>query len=97
MSEEERIAFWENLYASPGFGIWQGNFHDIHTDREVNRQISEFVAEKIRRRVHDPKVADMLIPADHGFGTRRVPLETGYYEVFNQDNVELVSVLDTPI
>lgn len=97
VSEAERTAFWEQLYAAPGFGIWQGNFHDIHTDREVNRQISDFVAEKIRQRVHDPKVADMLVPSDHGFGTRRVPQETKYYEVFNQDNVELVSVLDTPI
>lgn len=97
VSDAERKAFWEQLYASPGFGIWQGNFHDIHTDREVNRQMSEFVAEKIRQRVDDPKVADMLVPDDHGFGTRRVPQETGYYEVFNQDNVELVGVLDTPI
>ncbi|MEP3330827.1 NAD(P)/FAD-dependent oxidoreductase [Sedimentitalea sp.] len=97
LSEEDRLAFWESLYGSPGFGIWQGNFHDIHTDREVNRQLSDFVAEKIRQRIHDPKVADMLIPKDHGFGTRRVPQETHYYEVFNQENVELIGVLDTPI
>lgn len=97
LSNEDRLAVWEKLYASPGFGIWQGNFHDIHTDREVNCQISEFVAEKTRARINDPKVADMLVPTDHGFGTRRVPQETRYYEVFNQDNVELVGVLDTPI
>lgn len=97
LSEAERNEVWERLYAAPGFGIWQGNFHDIHTDPEANRQMSEFVAEKIRKRIHDPKVADMLVPVDHGFGTRRVPQETGYYEVFNQDNVELVGVVDTPI
>jgi len=97
VSEEERRAFWEQQYATPGFGMWQGNFRDMLTDREANRQVSEFVAEKIRQRVKDPKVADMLIPKDHGFGTRRVPQETHYYEVFNQDNVELVSILDTPI
>ena len=97
VSEEERNAFWEHLYASPGFGIWQGNFHDIHTNREANNLITEFVANKIRGRVNDPKVAEMLIPKDHGFGTRRVPQETKYFEVFNQDNVELVGVLDTPI
>ena len=39
----------------------------------------------------------MLIPKDHGFGTRRVPQETHYYEVYNQPNVELVSILETPI
>lgn len=97
VSDDERRAVWEHLYSTPGFGIWQGNFHDIHTNREVNRMMSEFVAEKIRARIKDPKIADMLIPTDHGFGTRRVPQETGYYEVFNQDNVELIGVLDTPI
>ncbi|MDD9746412.1 MULTISPECIES: flavin-containing monooxygenase [Marinovum] len=97
VSKEERLAFWEELYKTPGFGIWQGNFHQIHTDREINREISDFVADKIRQRVKDPKVAEQLIPKDHGFGTRRVPQETGYYEVFNQDNVELIPVLETPI
>jgi cation diffusion facilitator CzcD-associated flavoprotein CzcO len=97
VSEEERRAFWEDLYASPGFGIWQGNFRDMLIDRKANRMISDFVADKIRQRVKDPRVAEMLIPKDHGFGTRRVPQETHYYEVYNQPNVELVSILDTPI
>jgi cation diffusion facilitator CzcD-associated flavoprotein CzcO len=97
VSEAERLAFWEELYASPGFGIWQGNFRDMMIDREANRLVSEFVADKIRQRVKDPKVAELLIPKDHGFGTRRVPQETHYYEVYNQPNVELVSILETPI
>ena len=45
----------------------------------------------------DPKVAELLIPKDHGFGTRRVPQETYYYEVYNQPNVTLVSMLEQPI
>ena len=56
------------------------------------RLISEFVARKIRQRVKDPAVAEKLIPKDHGFGTRRVPLETRYYEVYNQPNVRLVDI-----
>ena len=94
---EERIAFWEKLYASPGFGIWQGNFSDMLTDRTANALASEFIASKIRQRVQDPVVAEKLIPKNHGFGTRRVPLETGYYEVFNQPNVELVDLNEAPI
>ena len=94
---EERIAFWEKLYASPGFGIWQGNFRDMLTDRTANALASAFIADKIRQRVHDPVVAEKLIPKNHGFGTRRVPLETRYYEVFNQPNVELVDINETPI
>ena len=45
----------------------------------------------------DPAVAEKLIPKNHGYGTRRVPLESGYYEVFNQPNVRLIDVRETPI
>jgi cation diffusion facilitator CzcD-associated flavoprotein CzcO len=97
VSPEEREAFWEKLYAEPGFGIWQGNFRDILTDRAANALISDFIARKIRQRVKDPAVAEKLIPKNHGFGTRRVPLESGYYEVYNQPNVKLVDINETPI
>jgi len=97
VTPEEREAFFEKLYAEPGFGIWQGNFRDILVDREANALISDFVARKIRQRVTDPAVAEKLIPKNHGFGTRRVPLETRYYEVYNQPNVTLVDVNETPI
>jgi cation diffusion facilitator CzcD-associated flavoprotein CzcO len=97
VSAEEREAFFEKLYAERGFGIWQGNFRDILTDRAANAAISAFVARKIRGRVRDPQVAEQLIPKDHGFGTRRVPLETRYYEVYNQPNVALVDIKQTPI
>jgi cation diffusion facilitator CzcD-associated flavoprotein CzcO len=95
--EDVRQEFWEKLYATPGFGIWVGNFADMLTDRAANKAVSDFVADKIRERVKDQRVAEMLIPKDHGFGTRRVPQETFYYEVYNQPNVELVSIVDTPI
>ncbi|MDO9710589.1 flavin-containing monooxygenase [Paracraurococcus lichenis] len=97
VTKEEREAFYEQLYASPGFGIWVGNFKDMLTDPAANAEISDFVARKIRQRVKDPKVAEMLIPKNHGFGTRRVPLETRYYEVYNQPNVLLVDSKATPI
>ena len=97
VTPEEREAFFEKLYAERGFGIWQGNFRDILTDRTANALISDFVARKIRQRVKDPEVAEKLIPKNHGFGTRRVPLETRYYEVYNQPNVQLVDIKETPI
>ncbi len=97
VSPEEREAFWEKLYGEPGFGIWMGNFRDILTDRAANALISDFVARRIRQRVKDPAVAEKLIPKNHGFGTRRVPLESGYFEVYNQPNVELVDIKETPI
>ena len=97
VSPEEREAFWEHQYNEPGFSMWVGGFKDMMTNSAANQAVSEFVAEKIRQRVNDPEVAELLIPDDHGFGTRRVPQESGYYEVYNQDNVELVSILKTPI
>jgi cation diffusion facilitator CzcD-associated flavoprotein CzcO len=93
----EREAFWEQRYAEPGFGIWFANYRDVLVDPAANRLLSDFMARKIRERVKDPALAEKLIPKDHGFGTRRVPLETGYYEAFNQENVELVDLRETPI
>ncbi len=40
VSDEEREAFFEKLYAERGFGIWQGNFRDILIDRKANAVIS---------------------------------------------------------
>lgn len=97
MSEEERHAFWEDLYEQPGFGIWLGNFRDTGMDEQANALLSRFIEAKIRSRVHDPAVADMLVPTDHGFGTKRVPLETKYYEAYNRPNVELIDLKADPI
>ena len=72
-----------------------GNFRDILVDREANKLIRIF-SRKIRQRVTDPAVAEKLIPKNHGFGTRRVPLG-GYFEVYNQPNVTLVDINETPI
>lgn len=97
VTDEERLALWEKLYAEPGFGKWQGAFSDTYTDRQANELYSAFMAKKIRDRVHDPEVADSLIPKNHGFGTRRVPLESGYFEAYNKPNVRLVDLQKTPI
>lgn len=94
---EEREAFYEHLYSKPGFAFWQGNFRDALVDKAANEAMTDFIARKIRKRVNDPATADLLIPTNHGFGTRRVPLESGYYEVYNQPNVKLVDLRTTPI
>ena len=94
---EERVAMWEKLYGEPGFGIWLANFTEIFMDEAANAEFSEFIADKIRERVHDPVLAEKLIPTDHGFGVQRVPLETRYYEAYNRDNVHLVDLQETPI
>ena len=97
VSREERLALWDRLYDEPGFGIWLGNFREIFTDEAANAEFSAYIADRIRRRVNDPVVAEKLIPKDHGFGVQRVPLETNYFEAYNRDNVHLVDISETPI
>ena len=97
VSREERWALYEKLYYQKGFSKLISNYRDLMTNREANAEFSEFVAEKIRARVNDPAVAEKLIPTDHGFGMRRPPMETFYYEAYNQPNVKLVDLNDTPI
>jgi len=95
--EAEREALFEKLYHEHGFGLWLGNYNDILFDPRANAIVSDFVARKIRQRVKDPAVAEKLIPKNHGFGTRRVPLETRYYEAYNQPNVHLVDIKEDPL
>ncbi|WP_273452508.1 flavin-containing monooxygenase [Nevskia ramosa] len=97
MNPEAREAQLNEWFADGSLGFWIGSIQGVLMDESINAVFSDFVKRKIRARVHDPKVADLLVPDDHGFGTRRVPLETKYYEAFNQPNVKLVSVKKTPI
>jgi cation diffusion facilitator CzcD-associated flavoprotein CzcO len=97
VSREERLELWDKLYDEPGFGIWLANFREIFMDEAANAEFSAYIADRIRRRVKDPAVAEKLIPRDHGFGVQRVPLETDYFEAYNRANVHLVDISETPI
>jgi cation diffusion facilitator CzcD-associated flavoprotein CzcO len=97
VSPAQRRELWDKLYDEPGFGIWLQNFTEIFFDEKANAEFSEYIADRIRQRVNDPVLAERLIPKDHGFGIQRVPLETGYFETYNRDNVVLVDSAETPI
>jgi len=97
LSREERVALWDELYSMPGFAIWLRNFREIFMDDEPNAELSEYIADRIRQRVHDPETAETLIPTDHGFGVQRVPMETNYYEAYNRPNVHLVDIAKNPL
>ena len=94
---EERERVFQERYDRGGFGLWLANYDDILENREANATVSEWVRQRIAERVNDPAVAEKLVPRDHAFGTKRVPLENGYYEIFNRDNVELVDLKESPI
>jgi hypothetical protein len=88
---EEREGLRETHYNQRGLTKWVGNFKDIFTDQEAKDLYSDWMAKKIRA------LAEKLIRKTHNFGTCRVPLENGNYELFNMANVMLVDLNDTPI
>ncbi|WP_040701303.1 flavin-containing monooxygenase [Nocardia vinacea] len=94
---EQRQAFFEKMWNSPGFTKLTENYIDFTTNPEVNKEFCEFIADKIRGIVTDPATADKLIPKDHIYAGRRPPFVTGYFEAYNKLNVSLVALKETPI
>jgi cyclohexanone monooxygenase len=72
-------------------------FNDIMTNPEANDAAAEFVRDKIRGIVRDPETAELLCPKGYPIGTKRICLDSGYYETFNRENVTLVDVQSDPI
>lgn len=70
---------------------------DLMTSERVNGMVADFLRSMIRRRVKDPEVAKLLSPHGQFVGARRVVVENGYFEAFNQGNVTLVDVKSNPI
>lgn len=97
VSREERLALYEELYQRGGFALWLANYKEVFTTQEIADEVAEFLASKIRQRVHDPVTAEKLIPKNHTFGTKRPPGEKNFYEAFNQHNVDLVDLRASPI
>jgi cation diffusion facilitator CzcD-associated flavoprotein CzcO len=95
--DAERQAFFEKMWASPGFSKLTSNYTDLLLDPAANAHWCEFLREKIRSIVDDPRTAERLIPTNHRFGEHRPPFVTDYYEAFNRPNVELVDLTDTPM
>ena len=94
---EERQAFYETIWRSPGFAKLSSNYYDMTTNRQVNLEFCEFLARKIRSIVADPVTADQLTPKDQLFGAKRPPFVEGYYECYNKPNVSLIALRETPI
>jgi cation diffusion facilitator CzcD-associated flavoprotein CzcO len=70
---------------------------DAVMNRDVNARVADFVHRKIRAIVQDAEVARALSPTSHPIGTKRICVDTDYYETFNRDHVELVDLSRTPI
>ena len=86
----------ERRWSQGGFNVMDV-YVDVMTDRACNEIVAEFVRDKIRATVKDPRIAEMLCPKDHPFGAKRLCVDTDYYETYNRDNVTLVDLRATPI
>jgi cyclohexanone monooxygenase len=96
LSPEQREAQFEKRWREGGFN-YQYAFSDLMDNPDANQLAAEFVRNKIRSIVKDPKTADILCPKDHPFGAKRLCVDTGYYETYNRDNVSLVDIRSDPI
>ncbi len=94
---EERDAKYEAKWAEGGSISFLYSYNDLLVNQAANDTASEFVRDKIRSIVRDPAVAELLAPKDHPIGTKRLCLDTNYYETYNRDNVTLVDVGSSPI
>ncbi len=96
LPEAERNAIYEAAWQKGGFQF-RAEFRDLLVDNEANKTAADFICNKIRGIVTDPKVAAVLSDIDHPFAAKRPPVDSNYFETYNRDNVTLVDLRATPI
>ncbi|MEQ8589324.1 MAG: NAD(P)/FAD-dependent oxidoreductase [Thalassobaculaceae bacterium] len=96
VSAEERRKIYEKAWEIGGLRF-RAVFQDILFDKAANDTAADFLKSKIGEIVKDPQKARDLAAIDHPFATKRPPIDTGYFEAFNRDNVSLVNLRETPI
>ena len=92
--EERQRIFEENWTGS--FRWFFETFDDLLANPDANRMASEFIIAKMKERVEDPELAELLAPKseDYPLFAKRPPLDHGYLEAFNDDHVRLVDIKD---
>lgn len=96
VTAEERQKMFEEAWAIGGVQAL-GVFADVGINLEANTYLADFVRSKIAETVQNPKTARLLMPHDHPIGTKRICVDTEYYETYNRENVTLVDVRTSPI
>ena len=91
---DEVQAILEEHWSRGSFRFVFETFDDLLTNAESNRIAGDFVIRKMLEKVRDPDVADMLTPKGYPFFAKRPPLDHGYHETFNRENVNLVDIKD---
>jgi cyclohexanone monooxygenase len=72
-------------------------YNNLAIDRTANDTAADFVREKIAGTVKDSATARLLQPTSYPIGTKRICIDTDYFETFNRPNVTLVDIKTNPI
>ena len=95
-SDEEREREFAARWKVGGLNLLTA-YNDLLRDSAANGTAASFVRARIREMVRDPAKAEKLMPSNHPIGTKRICVDTGYFETFNRSNVSLVDLLTDPI
>jgi cyclohexanone monooxygenase len=96
VDDEERQRTFAERWEKGGFAFVT-SYNDVLSKLESNTLAADFVRDKIRKTVNDPKIANLLAPTNHPIGTKRLCLDTNYYETYNLPHVTLVDIANSPI
>ncbi len=97
VSEADRTARYERAWVEGGIMEFLGSYNDHLANPESNELLAEFVRTKVRAVVSDPVTAEILAPRGFPIGTKRLCVDSGYYETFNRPNVKVVDLTVEPI
>ncbi|TDZ67758.1 Baeyer-Villiger monooxygenase [Colletotrichum trifolii] len=94
VSDEEREAYWEELWQRGGFNFQAGQYGDFLVNEKSNRMMYDFWVKKTKPRVRDPEKRAIVVPDEppFPFATKRSSLEQDYYECLDRDNVKVVGL-----
>src|SRR5947209_16206707 len=95
-SDQARKATYEFRWGRGGLTFMTA-YNNLALDKAANDTAAEFVRKKIGETVKDVAVAKLLQPTTYPIGTKRICLDTDYFETFNRDNVTLVDIRNAPI
>jgi len=96
VDEDQRQELYTKRWAIGGTGFL-GSFNDLLTNADANYTAAEFVRQQIKRVVNDKETAEILCPRSYPIGTKRICIDTGYFETYNRENVKLVDISKKPI
>ena len=96
-TDEERLATYEAAWQAGGIIEFLNTYADNLANLQANELLCEFVRNKIRATVNDPETAEAMCPKSFPIGTKRLCVDTNYYQTFNKPTVRLVDLRKTPI